>query len=55
MKKDMNRPEKRRIRGRWLPLLIAVPLAALLTFAVIRYGVTLRNLIHVAIKAVVLA
>lgn len=55
MNRNMNPNSKRSISGRWLPLLIAIPFAVLVAFLTIRYGMTFRNLIHVAIKAVVIA
>lgn len=55
MKNKKTQIGQGKIRGYWLPFLIALPFAVLIAFAVIRYGTVLRNLIHVAIKAVVLA
>ena len=38
----------------WLtPVLLALPVAAAMGFAVLRYGRTVQDLIHVAIKLVV--
>lgn len=44
---------KRRMRIWLLPLLLALPMAAGLGFVAARYGQTVRNLIHVAVKLVV--
>ncbi len=43
-------------KGRWIwltPLLLALPFAALVGFAAVRYGGRIQDLIHVAIKLVV--
>ncbi|MBQ8072242.1 MAG: hypothetical protein IJ231_00590 [Clostridia bacterium] len=47
----------KRKQGPWMiltPILLALPMAAALAFAAIRYGETLQNLIHVAIKLAVI-
>ena len=44
---------KQRIRLWLMPVLMALPVAAGLGFFAVRYGQTVRNLIHVAIKLVV--
>ena len=46
---------KRRRGMTWLlPLLLALPVAAGLGFAAVRYGAKIQNLIQVAIKLVVI-
>ena len=51
----MNTERKKRRGNLLIPLLLALPVLALLTAAVLRWGPELRDLINVAVKLVVIA
>ena len=47
-------PKIKRSRLGLIPLLLALPFAAVLIYAALRWGPTLRDLIYVAVKMVVI-
>ena len=56
MNTEKKKDSRRGHRFFWAgPVLLAIPFAGLLIFAVIRWGTLLKNLIHVVIKMVVIS
>ena len=52
----MNTEKKKTGRGVWfMPLVLALPFLAVITFAAVKFGPTLLRMINVMIKAAVMA